>query len=582
VPGPNPTDLERLLDAKGHVLVFGGPGSGKTTMALKKALARIQAGLRPSQAVLFLSFSRAAVARLAEAGAQGVPRLHRDKLLLQTFHGFCWSYLSCHAYLLGAPRRLQIFMPHDERALSDGIKADHPDWTAWEREREALFFREGRLAFDLFAPMMLRLVQSSPIIKRLIAQQYPLIIVDEAQDTGGAAWQIVQELKNHVQIICLADSEQQIFDHLPGVGPERIEVIQRELTPLEIDLGQQNNRSPGTEIAEFGNDLIHHRVRGAPYTGVSSFTYNPKSDLNTTLRKSLALLYRRTRQQFDAHPQSCVILAATGREVAAISSALSNGSRPVAHKVVFDEARALLTSRFAAFLLEPKSKPNIVRHVIDSLEFLASIERAAGTAGGKKIADDCRKWAAEYRAGKVFPKKGIAASLSEMICALHAAGFTGDPKSDWLRVKAAFRGCADRRISNIAGHLDYLVAFGRGGFLTANLSSCWMESGTYAGARVAFDAALAQDAIMETSQDLGGIHVMTIHRAKGKQFDGVVIVRRGVPGAAWTSSFVWRDDAAPYLRSRKILRVAITRARKHVLILNPAFPGCPLLNGHVL
>lgn len=473
-------------------------------------------------------------------------------------------------------------MPHDERSLSDGIKPDHSDWSTWEREREALFFRDGRIAFDLFAPMTLRLIQSSPIIKRLIAQQYPLIIVDEAQDTGGVAWQIVQELKDHVQVVCLADSEQQIFDHLPGVGPERIEAIQRELAPLEIDLGQQNNRSPGTEIPVFGNDLIHRRVRGAAYTGVSSFTYNPKSDFNTTLRKSLALVYRRTRQQFGSHPESCAILAATGRDVAVISSALSSGTRPVAHKVVFDEPRALLASRFAAFMLEPKPESAIVQHVIDSLEFLASIERAAGTVGGRKIADDCRKWAAEYRAGKVFPKNGIAASLSAMICALHAAGFTGDPKTDWLRVKAAFRGCTDKRISGIAGHLDYLVAFGRGRFLTANLSSCWMETGAYIGARIAFDTALAQDAIMETSQDLGGIHVMTIHRAKGKQFDGVIIVRKGVPGPRWTSSFIWRDDAVPYHRSRKILRVAVTRARKHVLILDPAFPNCPLLHGHVL
>jgi DNA helicase-2/ATP-dependent DNA helicase PcrA len=233
-------------------------------------------------------------------------------------------------------------------------------------------------------------------------------------------------------------------------------------------------------------------------------------------------------------------------------------------------------------MLEPKSEATIVQHVIDSLEFVASIECAAGTVGGRKIANDCRKWAAEYRAGKVFPKKGIAASLSAMICALHAAGFTGDPKTDWLRVKAAFRGCTDKRISGIAGHLDYLVAFGRGRFLTANLSSCWMEAGTYIGARIAFDTALAQDAIMETSQDLGGIHVMTIHRAKGKQFDGVIIVRKGVPGPRWTSSFIWRDDVAPYHRSRKILRVAVTRARKHVLILDPAFPNCPLLHGHVL
>jgi hypothetical protein len=43
--------------------------------------------------------------------------------------------------------------------------------------------------------------------------------------------------------------------------------------------------------------------------------------------------------------------------------------------------------------------------------------------------------------------------------------------------------------------------------------------------------------------------------------------------------FRWRDEGSICHRSRKILRVAVTRARKHVLILDPAFPNCPLLQG---
>ena len=57
---------EQLLDCRGHALVIGGPGSGKTTIALKKAVVRINEGLAPGQSVLFLSFSRAAVARMGE------------------------------------------------------------------------------------------------------------------------------------------------------------------------------------------------------------------------------------------------------------------------------------------------------------------------------------------------------------------------------------------------------------------------------------------------------------------------------------------------------------------------------------
>ncbi|TIO99792.1 MAG: ATP-dependent helicase, partial [Mesorhizobium sp.] len=104
----------------------------------------------------------------------------------------------------------------------------------------------------------------------------------------------------------------------------------------------------------------------------------------------------------------------------------------------------------------------------------------------------------------------------------------------------------------------------------------------YTNARKGLEAALAQDAILGGTDDLSGIHVMTIHRSKGKQFDTVILLRRGNAIAAqkWRSSFVWRDDTPPYQRSRKILRVGITRARTQVVMLNPTYPNCPLLSGH--
>jgi superfamily I DNA/RNA helicase len=62
---PIPDPRESVLACDGHALVIGGPGSGKTTLALRKA--RIRAGVVPGQTVLFLSFSRAAVTRVLDA-----------------------------------------------------------------------------------------------------------------------------------------------------------------------------------------------------------------------------------------------------------------------------------------------------------------------------------------------------------------------------------------------------------------------------------------------------------------------------------------------------------------------------------
>ena len=49
---------DSVLACEGHALVTGGPGSGKTTIALRKAVKRIQQGMTPGQSALFLSFAR--------------------------------------------------------------------------------------------------------------------------------------------------------------------------------------------------------------------------------------------------------------------------------------------------------------------------------------------------------------------------------------------------------------------------------------------------------------------------------------------------------------------------------------------
>ena len=137
---------------------MGGPGAGKTTIALLKARKRIEDGLLPGQSVLFLSFSRAAVGRVMEASQREVPKSIRNRLSIQTFHSFFWEIIRGHGYLLGAPRRLRLLPPHDEDAARHEYESLGLDWNA---ERERRFREEGSVAFDLFAPKALELLTRS-------------------------------------------------------------------------------------------------------------------------------------------------------------------------------------------------------------------------------------------------------------------------------------------------------------------------------------------------------------------------------------------------------------------------------------
>jgi DNA helicase-2/ATP-dependent DNA helicase PcrA len=394
-------------------------------------------------------------------------------------------------------------------------------------------------------------------------------------------------LAPHTQIICLADLEQQIFDYLPGVGPERIAAIRGALNPLEVDLGTQNHRSPDSEILIFANDILADQARGAPYKGVSTFFYrpeNPTPNWNHVLRRAIAQLLSKIRAESDKRPKTLAVLVSNNRSALRMSNALNaiepNTGKAVRHKLLFDEAEALLSARFAAFLLEPKDLARIELDVATSMELIAAARRATGQAKAAvgKLLEQARK----IRGGKTL-NINIVKALRGLIAGLHIGSFTGDPATDWLTVKHALRATGQDELLRAASQLDFLVAFRRGHRISAGLANEWLRDGAYTNARLALDQALAQEQILDGAEAPAGLQVMNFHKAKGKQFDGVVIIRearRTVAGVE--SSFLWRGDEAPYPKSRKVLRVGITRARAHVLIVNPMWPACPLLNGHKL
>ena len=170
-----------------------------------------------------------------------------------------------------------------------------------------------------------------------------------------------------------------------------------------------------------------------------------------------------------------------------------------------------------------------------------------------------------------------------MLATLKTDAFSGDPARDWTFVKKTLRASGEVMFAGVAQHLDNLVAFNRGKRISANLSGSWEATASYIKAREALDNALTQDLILDGIDDPDGIQVMTVHKAKGKQFDGVIVLRREAHnGKQLISNFIWRDDAAPYRRSRKILMVAVTRAKVHTMMVQQVWPGCPIMDVHNL
>ena len=136
---------QSVIDEQGHALVIGGPGSGKTTLALLKCKGILDT-LAPGQSILFLSFSRAAVQQILKRCREILTKDEMKCIDVRTYHSFCWDILHCHGRLLGG-RPLKMMAPSEEGTrrtqfggdwAAESRRLKDEDVSMWDAYREHL------------------------------------------------------------------------------------------------------------------------------------------------------------------------------------------------------------------------------------------------------------------------------------------------------------------------------------------------------------------------------------------------------------------------------------------------------------
>lgn len=289
----NPEQELAVKTTEGPLLVLSGAGTGKTRVLTTRIAYILDNDLAAPWQILALTFTNKAanemknrIASFAAPGANWYP----GDLWCGTFHSICLRILRANATAAGLRRDFLIYGEDDQKSVLKNVLADmgldikdfNPsDWierisaikdrglhsvdetssTAVKimNAYNAELTRLGAVDFGDIILKVLQLFDNVPDILLRYQRQFKYILVDEFQDTNAAQMQFLEMLtrgNDNPNICCVGDDDQSIYSWR-GAEIKNILNFEQTFPNAQIIRLETNYRST-SNILGAANSLIRH------------------------------------------------------------------------------------------------------------------------------------------------------------------------------------------------------------------------------------------------------------------------------------------------------------------------------------
>jgi DNA helicase-2/ATP-dependent DNA helicase PcrA len=589
---------QRAVDAgEGPQLILAGAGSGKTRTIVHRIGHLISARRIAPHRILAVTFTNKAAAELK----------HRLGLLIGddgggvvsgTFHAISLRFLRRYAERLGFPRDFQVIDADDQKTLVKRLlKARNIDserlhprylmgwiehckhagltpeqapaqpWSGIDLRELYVEYQQAlqkleRMDFSDLILNVVRLMQEASDVAAAIASAFDYVLVDEYQDTNPVQHQWLMLLcRGHGNLTVVGDDDQSIYGWR-GADVRHILEFEQAWPGAGVHRLEENYRSHGA-ILNLANAVIQANAD------------RHEKALKPTREAGEKPVWRTCHDEYDE-----------ARQILACLESRRRTGVPWA-----DMAVLYRSNRQSLPLEQVLREQGVPYRIIGGVGFFERME----------IKDALAYWAILNRCGDHMhllricntPKRGIGAKGQEQLASMLAA--SGLRAADWLDTQADggvgpaakltglattlqglrhdIEGMPDRGLSAVLDAVGYEQVLLAHGELEAesrreNVRTLeqYIELSMAEGLTpVAFmDRAALLQGGEERDADEEGVSLMSLHRAKGLEFDTVVLA--GVEEGLLPHQRALDEGEAGVAEERRLLYVGITRARNHLML----------------
>ncbi len=622
--GLSAAQREAVVNYDGPTLIIAGAGSGKTRVLTTRIAYMLAQGVDPSS-ILALTFTNKAAREMRERIEKLVGPKARF-IRMGTFHSVFARILRENAERIGYTSSYTIYEPSDVKNLIKAIIKDKnlneerykpqnvaarismaknclitpgayiANATIVGEDREAKMpeigdiyneyclrcKRNGAMDFDDLLLQTNILLRDAPDVLEQYQNQFKYLLVDEYQDTNMAQYIIVRRMALKHSNVCVVGDDAQSIYAFRGAKIENILSFQRDYPMAKVYKLEQNYRSTQT-IVEAANSLIKNNSRRLDKKCFSAAALGDKIGLVRVLEDSYepveVAMDIKNKAREGAQWSDFAILYRTNKQHGLFESALARRGIPyrvykgmslLEHK----DVRNLIA--YFSVILNPNDDESFKRIVNypargigdTTIARIADIAAQRGTSMWHAVHELVSATTPMEQVEKVVVRKvGDFVRLINELSALRTEmGVCDFAKEVMTRSGILHALEAEKKPENDTAkdYLDQLLAM-----MSSYEDECnrEMEDGLRDENYTPSVDEWMQNMMLQNDQDTeddgNKVTLMTVHSAKGLEYDYVYIV--GMEEGLFPSSRS-AESLADLEEERRLMYVAITRAKKGLML----------------